>query len=154
MKRFFSLAVFVTLASFYCASSVLAQSGRAKRTEPAEERAEKSEQKEKGQGAAKTGEDRPLTGKEVTVRAVITSRPNPGYPPEARRQNVQGVVRLRIILGADGRVRDEMEVLEGLPLGVTEEAIRAARQIEFEPAQKDGRAVSQYVTVVYNFRLY
>jgi len=88
------------------------------------------------------------------VRAVIKSKPNPGYPREARPHRVQGQVKLRIILGSDGKIHDEIDVLEGLPYGVTEEAIKAARRIEFEPARKDGRHVSQYVTVIYNFNLY
>jgi hypothetical protein len=32
--------------------------------------------------------------------------------------------------------------------------MKAARRIEFEPARKDGRPVSQYVTVIYTFRLH
>ena len=32
--------------------------------------------------------------------------------------------------------------------------VAAAAQIRFEPAQKDGRAVSQYVVLEYNFNIY
>ncbi|HEX8131676.1 MAG TPA: energy transducer TonB, partial [Pyrinomonadaceae bacterium] len=110
--------------------------------------------KESKRDEPKAGDDKVSTGKEVTERAVIRAKPNPAYPRGARRYQVQGVVKLRIILGADGKVGDEMEVLEGLPHGVTEEAIKAARLIEFEPARKDGRPVSQYVTVLYHFRLH
>src|ERR671939_458012 len=35
-----------------------------------------------------------------------------------------------------------------------EAAVAAARSIKFIPAQKDGRAVSQYVTIEYNFNIY
>jgi TonB family protein len=149
------------------AAEALAQSGRAKRAEPPkDERAGKSETKDEAKGEAKdeakdspqdgaqTNDDKPLSGKEVTQRAVVKSKPLPGYPREARAYGVRGAVKLRLILGADGRIRDEVEVLEGLPHGVTEEAIRVARLIKFEPAQKDGRPVSQYVTVVYHFNLY
>ncbi|MDX6695309.1 MAG: hypothetical protein QOF02_3861, partial [Blastocatellia bacterium] len=38
--------------------------------------------------------------------------------------------------------------------GLTEKAIAAARQIRFSPAMKDGRAVSQFVQIEYNFNLY
>jgi TonB family protein len=158
MKRVFGLIIICAFASA-CASEALAQARRVRRADPPkEERAEKSEtkdeSKEKSQDEAKAGEDKPLTRSEVTERAVIKTRPNPVYPREARRYGVQGAVKLRIILGSDGRVRDEMDVLEGLPHGITEEAIKAARRIEFEPARKDGRPVSQYVTVIYNFTLY
>jgi outer membrane biosynthesis protein TonB len=37
---------------------------------------------------------------------------------------------------------------------LTEKAIAAARRIQFSPAMKDGRAVSQYIRVEYNFNIY
>lgn len=161
MKRVLGLIVIFAVASIG-ASSALAQSRRVRRAEPPkDERVEKSDEQgeakdeSKDKPQDKANEDQPLTGKEVTVRAVIKTRPNPGYPPEARPHGVQGQVKLRIILGSDGRIGKEIKVLEGLPYGVTEEAIKAARRIEFEPARrKDGRPVSQYVTVIYNFNLH
>ncbi|HJR09422.1 MAG TPA: energy transducer TonB [Pyrinomonadaceae bacterium] len=171
MKHVFRLIVVISAfasAGALAASSVYAQSGRTRRAEPPkEERAQKPESKDEAKDEAKdkarddgseaqkdVDGEKVWTGKEVSVRAVIKSRPLPGYPREARPFGVAGQVKLRIILGADGEVRDEIEVLEGLPYGVTEEAIKAARQIEFEPAQKDGRPVSQYVTLIYNFNLH
>ncbi|MDT5059855.1 MAG: hypothetical protein QOH63_562, partial [Acidobacteriota bacterium] len=44
--------------------------------------------------------------------------------------------------------------VSGLPNGLTERAIAAARQIRFTPAMKDGHAVSQYIQIEYNFNLY
>jgi hypothetical protein len=44
--------------------------------------------------------------------------------------------------------------VSGLPYGLTEKAIAAARQIRFQPAMKDGRAVSQFIQIEYNFNLY
>ena len=159
MKRFFGIIFIFALASSCASVALKAQSGRrgsARRAEPPkEERAEKSEEKDASKESARADEGKQVfTGKEVTVRAVVRARPEPGMPVEARRAVVEGTVKLRIILGADGKVRDEMDVLESLPFGVTEEAIKAARRIEFEPARKDGRPVSQYVTVMYHFNLY
>jgi protein TonB len=90
---------------------------------------------------------------EVTVRAVITSKPEPGFTEEARKENVTGIVRLRAVLSASGDVTN-ISVVKGLPGGLTERAISAAKQIRFRPAQKDGRTVSQYVTLEYNFNIY
>jgi len=178
MKRVFGLAIVICAFAYAFAPVALAQSGRARRAEPTkEERAEKSEKseaKEEARNAPKDDEsknkprvdggeaqadgdgggEKVFTSKEVSVRAVIKSNPLPGYPRGARPYGVEGEVKLRIILGADGRVRDEIDVLEGLPHGVTEEAIKAARKIKFEPARKDGRPVSQYVTLIYNFNLF
>ncbi|MBD0373542.1 MAG: energy transducer TonB, partial [Pyrinomonadaceae bacterium] len=47
-----------------------------------------------------------------------------------------------------------IRAVKGLPDGLTEKAIAAARQIKFVPAQKDGRNVSQYIQIEYNFNLY
>jgi TonB family protein len=90
---------------------------------------------------------------EVEVRATILSKPEPGFTEEARRNNVSGTVRLRAVLSADGRVRN-IAVVRSLPDGLTELCIRAARRMRFTPAFKDGHAVSQYVTLEYNFNVY
>ncbi|HZH32174.1 MAG TPA: energy transducer TonB [Pyrinomonadaceae bacterium] len=162
MKRMFRL-ILILLFAVACGGSsteARAQSRRVRRSEPPkDERTGKSEPSEDGAKAetkdeTKAGDDKPVTAGETTVRAVIRAKPDPLYPRGARRYRVQGEVKLRIILGADGKVREEMDVLEGLPYGVTEEAIRAARRIEFEPARKNGRPVSQYVTVIYHFNLH
>ena len=152
MKRVCRLIVILAFACACASPHSSAQSRRVRpRAEPPQkERDEKSEPKD----GAQDDDGKPLTGKEVAVRAVIRSKPDPAYPREARRYRVEGEVKLRIILGAEGRVREEMDVLEGLPHGVTEEAIKAARRIEFDPARKNGRPVSQYVTVIYHFRLH
>jgi TonB family protein len=163
MKRVFGLIFILAFASFAGAADARAQSRRVWRVEPPkeEQRDEQSEKKDKAkdeqqpsQDEAWADDDEPVTSKEVTTRAIIKSKPNPSYTYEARLQGVRGSVKLRIILGSDGKVRDRMEVLEGLPYGITEQAMKAARRIKFEPARKEGRPVSQYVIVIYHFNLY
>ena len=90
---------------------------------------------------------------EVSQRAVITSKPDPGFTEEARKNNVMGVVRLRAVFSANGVVT-QISVISGLPAGLTERAITAAQRIKFQPARKDGRAVSQWITLEYNFNIY
>ncbi len=94
-----------------------------------------------------------LTARDVTRKAVISHKPEPSYTSAARLDNVTGTVRLRLVLAADGTVRN-ITPLTFLPGGLTEQAVEAARGIEFTPAVKDGRAVSQSATVEYNFNLY
>lgn len=94
-----------------------------------------------------------FSGREVTQNARILSKPSAGYTESARQNGVSGVVVLRIVLAASGEVTN-ITVLHGLPDGLSEQAIAAARKIKFEPAMKDGRAVSQYVQIEYNFSLY
>jgi TonB family protein len=108
-----------------------------------------------GGGSGKHDEDysRVFTSREVTRKAIITAKPEPGFTEEARKNNVTGTVRLRAVLSASGSVQG-ISVVKGLPDGLTERAIAAAKQIRFTPAEKDGRAVSQYVTLEYNFNIY
>lgn len=91
--------------------------------------------------------------KEITQRARILARPEPTYTEWARKFSVTGVVRLRAVLNANGEVTSIAAVTR-LPHGLTQKAIGAMHAIRFEPAEKDGCKVSQYVTVDYNFNIY
>ena len=91
--------------------------------------------------------------RDVTSKAIIHSKPEPLYTERARRNQVRGTVRVRLVLGADGKVH-HVYPTRRLPDGLTEAAIRAAQQIKFTPAIKDGRLVSQFVTIEYNFNIY
>ncbi|MBV8856422.1 MAG: energy transducer TonB [Acidobacteria bacterium] len=110
-----------------------------------------------GPGGGGGGRDvdytRPFRQNEVTRKALITFKPEPGFTEEARKNNVTGVVRLRAVLHSSGGIQS-ISVVKGLPDGLTEKAIAAARQIRFTPAEKDGHAVSQYVVLEYNFNIY
>ena len=91
--------------------------------------------------------------KDVTQKAVLVFKGDPGFTEQARLNNVTGVVRLRAVLHSTGRVTN-IGVVKGLPDGLTERAINAARHLLFFPATKDGRAVSQHITLEYNFNIY
>lgn len=81
----------------------------------------------------------------------ILAKPDAGYTEEARRNNVSGQVVLRVLCAETGRI-NQISVVRGLPFGLTERAIAAARQIEFEPAELDGKKVAYPLIVIYNFR--
>ena len=97
--------------------------------------------------------NRVFSQKEVDTRLRLLSKPSPSYTDAARQNNVQGKVVLRVIFSADGSV-GSVTPMSGLPYGLTERAIAAARQIKFQPAMKDGRAVSVSMLVEYNFSVY
>jgi TonB family protein len=90
---------------------------------------------------------------EVTRKAVIIVKPAPEYTEEARKNQVTGTATLQMIFDVSGRVTN-IRTVSGLPYGLTEKAISAARKIYFLPAIKDGRRVSQYIRVEYNFNIY
>jgi TonB family protein len=92
-------------------------------------------------------------GKEVTRKAGIVSKPEPAYTEKARKNNVTGTVRLRLVAAASGKITNIVAITR-LPNGLTEKAVLAASHIKFIPAMKDGRLVSQYITIEYNFNIY
>ena len=47
-----------------------------------------------------------------------------------------------------------MRVVSGLPYGLTDRAIDAAKRIRFTPGLKDGKQVSIWMEWQYNFNLY
>lgn len=99
------------------------------------------------------GESGIYPGKEVTTKARVLAKPEPSYTDSARNNLVIGTVVLRGIFAADGTVKHIM-VITDLPYGLTEAAIKAARRIKFVPATINGRPVSMFIQLEYNFNLY
>ena len=106
-----------------------------------------------GGADAPVGAEGPYKHDAVTKKALITSKPEPGFTETARWFNVTGVARLRAVLSDDGRIKN-ISVVKPLPHGLTRMVLDAVRRIKFEPAQKDGRPVSQHVVFEYNFNIY
>jgi len=96
--------------------------------------------------------DGPFRTNQVETKAVLTSKPAPGFTDAALDNDTYGVVRLRAVLTSKGEVTD-ISVVKGLPDGLTERSIAVAKQIRFTPARRYGHVVSQYVTLEYNFNL-
>ena len=96
--------------------------------------------------------EKPLSSKAVTRKAVWVSKPQPSYTEEARRLRIAGSVVLRVVLSASGEVTN-VQVVSGLPSGLSEQAIEAAKSVRFMPAVKDGKFVSTWVELLYTFNL-
>lgn len=47
-----------------------------------------------------------------------------------------------------------IQVIAGLSYGLTESAVEAAKKIKFTPATKDGKRVSMWLQLEYNFNLF
>ena len=106
-----------------------------------------------GYAACGNGRDQTYKGTEVEQRARLLLKPEPQYTEEARRNQITGTVMLRAVFSSAGEVV-QIQALRSLPFGLTERAIVAARQIKFVPAMKDGRPVSVFMQLEYNFNLY
>lgn len=92
-------------------------------------------------------------GSEVTAKARVKKKPDPKYTKDARKHAVEGTVVLRCVFSSTGEVKN-IHVVSGLPDGLTESAIEAAKKIKFTPAMKDGHPVSMWMELQYNFHLY
>jgi TonB family protein len=97
--------------------------------------------------------DRPSPASRAVEPVQIISRPKASYTEEARLNNIDGAVMLRITFMASGEIGN-VEVLRGLPYGLTEKAIDAAREIKFRPKTIDGEPVTTTMTFQYGFNIY
>lgn len=104
--------------------------------------------------SGKSGETQSVfSTKDVTTKARVLTKPEPQYTDDARANQVTGTVILRCIFAADGTVKHFL-IVRGLPFGLTEQSLRAARRIKFVPATKDGRPVSIFIQLEYNFSVF
>lgn len=83
----------------------------------------------------------------------IISRSKAAYTLAARENKVEGAVMLRITFRNDGEIGN-IGVLRGLPYGLTENAVEAAKKIKFRPKMVDGKPVDTVMTVQYGFNIY
>ena len=82
----------------------------------------------------------------------ILFKPNPEYTEEARRAHVEGEVLLSVVFKASGEIQ-VVRVVSGLQHGLDEAAVRAAQQIRFKPAQRDGLSIDLPATLHILFEL-
>lgn len=106
-----------------------------------------------GGGGGGTDYSRIFSGKEVSSKARVLEKPEPTYTEAARKNQITGTVVLRAVFSAGGSVTN-IHAVSGLPDGLTERAISAAKNIRFVPATKDGHPVSMWMELQYNFNLY
>ena len=87
---------------------------------------------------------------DATTRPVILYRGSATYTQEAREHKTEGAVVLNLLFGADGKI-DDVQVVRGLPDGLTEQAVVAAKKTRFQPATKDGEPISVRGNLTYYF---
>jgi TonB family protein len=92
-------------------------------------------------------------GTVITGKPTILYKERARFTEEARRHLLQGTVVLSVIFGADGHIHD-IRTIKGLPYGLTENAIEAAKKIRFQPAVRYGKPVSVRTVLEFNFALY
>jgi len=85
----------------------------------------------------------------VEAAAVLT-RVDPAYPDLARRAGIEGTVELEVAIDAAGKVTD-VEVVRGLPLGMSDAAADAVRSWTFRPARTASGPVASRKTIRIRF---
>ena len=94
-----------------------------------------------------------LTINSVDRKFMIFMKPEPRYTDEVRQKKFVGTVVIKAVASANGSVVN-IEVKQGLPAGLTEQAIEALKKMKFMPAAKDGKLVSTWMQLEFNFNLY
>ncbi|MFY9551718.1 MAG: energy transducer TonB, partial [Thermoanaerobaculia bacterium] len=83
---------------------------------------------------------------------VLMSRVEPAYPEPARRAGIDGTVELEVSIDASGKVID-VEVVRGLPLGLSQAAADAVRRWVYRPARTAAGPVPSRKTIRIQFEL-
>ena len=86
------------------------------------------------------------------VPAEILFKPAPVYTTEAKNLRIEGEVLLEVVFESTGKLRI-LRVVQGLGHGLDESAVRAAGQILFKPALRDGQPTDFTAVVHIVFQL-
>jgi len=92
------------------------------------------------------------SGEGATTPVDILEKPRPEYTAEGRTLKIEGDVVIDMVFLANGSVQVN-HVISGLGHGLDEAATRAAQQIKFKPAKRDGQPVDFPARVRIEFRL-
>jgi TonB family protein len=84
-------------------------------------------------------------------QAKLVRQPKPAYPPDAKQQRIQGVVKLQALIGVDGQVKD-LAVIEGEPI-LAQAAMDAVWQWVYQPTLLNGNPVEVKTQIDVNFTL-
>jgi TonB family protein len=102
--------------------------------------------------AAPSARSRPAESTAKVFPAEILSKPTPIYTQEARNLRIEGEVLLEVVLEASGNLR-VLRVVRGLGHGLDDNAVKAAEQIHFKPAMRDGQPSDSTVVLHIIFQL-
>src|SRR6267143_1360205 len=102
--------------------------------------------------AAEAPKKKASTGEGATTPVDILDKPRPEYTAEGRRLKIEGDVVLEMVFLASGSIQVN-RIVSGLGHGLDEAATRAAQQIKFKPARRDGQPVDFPARVRIEFRL-
>jgi protein TonB len=111
-----------------------------------------------GSGSADAPPPKPVSVASIKTRAkpkgdygYIDARKD--YPPEAKKLGIEGQIKIRLEVSADGKVT-KTKILTKLGHGLDQLALERAKLLEFEPAlDSDDKPVASVVVWTYTFTL-
>jgi len=104
------------------------------------------------QTVADTPKKKAAAGGPIDTPVDILDKPRPEYTAEGRNLKLEGDVVLDVVFLSNGTMQVN-RVVSGLGHGLDEAAVRAARQIKFKPAKREGQPVDFPARVRIEFRL-
>ena len=90
---------------------------------------------------------------QIATTPVFSIRMEPEYPKEAKRAGKEGRVVLDATIDVDGKAKDIKIKEDKVGYGCARAAIQALKASRFIPAKRDGKSISQRITVPYVFKL-
>jgi len=82
----------------------------------------------------------------------LNNSKKPEYTEAARNNRVEGVVKLIVIFHSYGKI-GQIEVMNGLPDGLTEKVIEFVRSQKFKPATYSNKPVTVWDEIAVTFKL-
>jgi TonB family protein len=104
------------------------------------------------QTVAEAPKKKASSGESATTAVDILEKPRPEYTAEGRSLKIEGDVVLDMVFLSNGSIQVN-RVVSGLGHGLDEAATRAAQQIKFKPARREGQPVDFPARVRIEFRL-
>ncbi len=86
------------------------------------------------------------------TRPILKNRPQPLYSSLAREKKVQGSIHAAICVSEQGKP-DSVLIFKGLGYGLDEEAIKAARKMQFSPSTRNGEPVKFWLIIYIEFNI-
>lgn len=84
---------------------------------------------------------------------VLQTPINPTFPPAAARRGLEGYVKVKIFVNAQGSV-DRVQVVQSQPQGIFDEAaVKAAKKAKFKPQMVNGKPVAAVAKRKIDFNL-
>lgn len=88
----------------------------------------------------------------ITTQVALLSDVKVPYPPEAKKNNVEGPVVMDLVIDQNGKVK-AVELIRGPGSGLNEAALEAVKSFRFRPAKVGDQTVAVKIRYTYRFVL-